>query len=259
MGSLTNAIELEVLDHILKTGSYSPPATVYLSLHTGDPGETGSVAAECTYTGYERTAIPFGAAVGRTITQNAQVTFPAASAGSDLVTHFGLCFSGTKTTNDVMAYGAFAASKTVSAGYQPFVATAEVAVTFSANGVATAYATLILDWLFRAQALAQPTNIQVALFSTACSDAAAGTELVIGTSPGYARTTCNVWDVASGGASANTTAITFPVATGNWLAAVNAALYDDADYMLWLDVNDLTVLNGEYGRFIAGALDITLG
>ena len=257
MGSLTNALELEVLDHILKTGSYSPPATIYLVLLTGDPGETGSVAAECTYTGYARTAIPFGAAVGRTITQNAQVTFPACTGGGpDVVTHFGLAASDVETTADLMAYGAFVASKTVSAGYQPFVASAEVAVTFSANGVATAYATLILDWLFRAQALAQPTNVQVALFSTACSDAAAGTEL---SGNGYARTTCNGWDAASGGASANTAAITFPVATGNWSAAVHAALYDDADYMLWLDVNDLTVLTGEYGRFIAGALDITLG
>jgi hypothetical protein len=138
------------------------------------------------------------------------------------------------------------------------VASGEISVSFSAGGVATAYANAMLDWLFRAQTLAQPTNIQVALFSTACSDAAAGTELTGGS---YARVTCNGWDTASGGASANTAAITFPQATGDWSAATHAALYDSAGptYMMWLDVNDLTVLNGEYGRFIAGALDITLG
>jgi hypothetical protein len=131
----------------------------------------------------------------------------------------------------------------------------------SAGGIATAFATILLDWLFRAQALAFPTTIQVALFSAVCSDAAAGTELIVGTSPGYARTTCNVWDPASQvqGTSENTSAITFPVATGDWLPAVHAAIYIDAVYALWLDINDLTVLNTEYGRFIAGALDITLG
>ena len=68
------------------------------------------------------------------------------------------------------------------------------------------------------------------------------------------------WDAASGGASANTAAITFPQASGDWSQATHAALYDSAGptYMIWLDINDLTVLNGEYGRFIAGALDVTL-
>jgi len=260
MGSFTNFLEDEVLDHILKTGSYSPPATVYLALFTGDPGEAGSVAAEATYTGYERAAITFGAASGRSITQSGQVNFPAASGGSSVVTHWGLMLAGTKTISDMMAYGAFTTGKTITAGYQPFVATTEVVVTMSAGGIATAFATILLDWLFRAQALAFPTTIQVALFSAVCSDAAAGTELIVGTSPGYARTTCNVWDPAAGtGASENTSAITFPVATGDWLEAVHAAIYIDAVYALWLDINNLTVLDAEYARFIAGALDITLG
>ena len=257
MGSLTNAYELEVLDHILQTGSYSPPATVYLALFTSDPTETGSVAGEATYTGYDRTAITFGAAgtPSRGITQNAQTTFPACSGGSSVVTHWGLCAAGTKTVSDMMAYGTFTASKTITTGYQPFVASAEVVVSFSAGGISTTFANTVLDWLFRAQTLTYPTTIQVALFSTACTDAAAGTEL---TGNGYARTTCNDWDVAASGASANTSAITFPVATGDWSAAVMAAVYIDAVYALWLDTNDLTVLNGEYARFIAGALDVTL-
>jgi len=256
MGSLCNFAENEVLDHILKVGSYSPPATVYLALFTSDPGEAGSVAGEATYTGYERAAITFGPASGRSITQSGQVNFPACSGGSSVVTHWGLMLAGTKTVSDMMAYGAFTLQKTVTSGYQPFVATAEVVVTMSAGGISTAFATVLLDWLFRAQALAFPTTIQVALFSTVCSDAAAGTEL---SGNGYARTTCNVWDLAVDGASQNTGAITFPVASGDWSAAVHAAVYIDAVYALWLDINDLTVLSGEYGRFIAGALDVTLG
>lgn len=255
MGSLTNAYELEVLDHILQTGSYTPPATVYLALFTGDPGEAGSVAAEADYTGYDRTAITFGAAATRAITQNAQVNFPACTGGSNIITHWGICAAGTKTVSDMIAYGAFTASKTVSSGYTPFVASAEVVVSFSAGAISTTFANTVLDWLFRAQALAYPTTIQIALHSTACSDSAAGTEL---TGNGYARTTCNDWDVAASGASANTNAVTFPQATGDWSAAVYASLYIDAVYALYCDVNDLTVLNGEYARFIAGAFDVTL-
>lgn len=256
MGSLTNYAELEVLDHILKTGSYSPPGTVYLALFTADPGETGSVAAEADYTGYERAAITFGAADARAITQNAQVNFPASTGGSSVCSHWGLMAAGTKTVSDMIAYGAFTTPKTVTSGYQPFVATGKVVVSFSTGGISTTFSNTVLNWLFRAQALAFPTTIQVALFSTVCSDATAGTEL---SGSGYARTTCNVWDVAASGASANTSAITFPVATGDWSAAVMAAVYVDAVYALWLDVNDLTVLSGEYARFIAGALDVTLG
>jgi hypothetical protein len=255
MGSLTNFAENEVWDHILKVGSYSPPATIYLALFTDDPGEAGTLTNEATYTGYARKAITFGAAGSRTISQNAQVDFDLCTGGSNLISHWGLMDGDVEGSGNMLAYGAFTTAKTVSTGYTPFVASGEVQPTLNSGGISTAYANSVLDWLFRAQSLSQPTNIQVALFSTACSDSAAGTEL---SGNGYARTTCNVWDAASGGASANTSAIVFPQATGDWSTAVYAALYMDAVYGLYLDINDLTVLSGEYGRFIAGALDVTL-
>jgi len=256
MGSLTNFTENEVLDHILKVGSYSPPATVYLALFTADPGETGALANEATYTGYARKAITFGAAAARAVTQNAQVDFDPCTGGSNVISHWGLM--DALTSGNMLAYGAFSASKTVSSGYTPFVASGQVQVSFTSGGISTAYSNSVLDWLFRGQTLAQPANIYIALFSTACSDAAAGTEL---SGNGYARAQCNAWDTASGGASQNTNTVTFAQASGNWSAAVYAALYDNSSggtYMLYADVNDLTVLSGEYARFSAGAFDVTL-
>ncbi len=41
MGSLTNPIELEIIDHILGNGAYTPPTTKYLALFIGDPTEAG--------------------------------------------------------------------------------------------------------------------------------------------------------------------------------------------------------------------------
>jgi hypothetical protein len=258
MGSLVNRIEDEVLDHILKTGAYSPPATVYLALFTADPGDAGSVSNEATYTGYARKSISFGAAASRSIAQNAQVDFDQCTGGSETITHWGLMESGTKTTDDMMAYGAFTTGKGVSAGYTPYVESAEVVVTFSAGAVATGYADDILDWLFRAQSLSQPTNIYIALFSTACSDSTPGTEL---SGSGYARIQCDAWDASSGGASENTNTVMSAAATGDWSQAIYAALYDAVSggtYMIYINCNDLTVLNGEKARFLAGEFDVTL-
>lgn len=259
MGSLTNFAELEVLDHILKTGSYSPPATVYMALFTADPGETGSLTNEATYTGYARKTITFGAANARAVTQNAQVDFDTCSGGSDTVTHWGLMDGDTEGAGNMLAYGAFTSGVAVSTGKAPFVANGEISVSFSAGAVATGYANSILDWLFRAQALAQPTNIYISLHSTACADAAAGTEL---SGNGYGRIQCNTWDVASGGASANTNAVQSAQASGDWTTAVYAALYDASTggtYMIYINTPDLAVLNTEYARFAAGAFDVTLG
>ena len=49
MGQLTNYTEKKLLDHVLKTASYSPPATVYLGLSTADPTHDGSGWANPTY------------------------------------------------------------------------------------------------------------------------------------------------------------------------------------------------------------------
>lgn len=61
MAHLSNFLENEILDHILGTGSYTMP-TVYGSLHSGAPGETG--ANELTGGSYARQLIAFGAASG---------------------------------------------------------------------------------------------------------------------------------------------------------------------------------------------------
>lgn len=41
MGSLTNYLELELLDHVLNNAAYTPAATLYLALATADPTALG--------------------------------------------------------------------------------------------------------------------------------------------------------------------------------------------------------------------------
>lgn len=69
--------------------------SLYLSLHTADPGETGDqTTSEIAYTSYARVAVARSGA-GWTITANAaalvaDASFPAGTGGSGTATHFGI-------------------------------------------------------------------------------------------------------------------------------------------------------------------------
>lgn len=73
----------------------STAGSLYVSLHTADPGEAGDqTTSEIAYTSYARVAVARSGA-GWTITANAlapvsDVTFPAGTGGSGTATHFGL-------------------------------------------------------------------------------------------------------------------------------------------------------------------------
>lgn len=69
--SASNFLELEILDHILSAATYTPPATVFIALHTADPTETGAVGEVPTTNNYSRLSIT-----------NNVTNWPAASAGS---------------------------------------------------------------------------------------------------------------------------------------------------------------------------------
>ena len=43
MGSLSDYVELEVLDHVLKTADWAQPAALYIGLSTADPTDDGSI------------------------------------------------------------------------------------------------------------------------------------------------------------------------------------------------------------------------
>lgn len=95
--------------------------SLYFSLHTADPGETGTqVTNEIAYTSYARVAVARSGA-GFTVTTNAvalvaDVVFPAGTGGSGTATHWGvglvgptgasnLLYSGTLTPNIVCGNG----------------------------------------------------------------------------------------------------------------------------------------------------------
>ena len=124
--SLSNTTETAALDCFLRgtDPSYRAGATQYLALFTGDPTETGSLAAEADYTGYARVALTKSSAWTGTaspFTNAALIQFGACTAGTNAITHFAVVDTGPAraTAVNMMISGALSATLNVSAGIQP--------------------------------------------------------------------------------------------------------------------------------------------
>lgn len=133
--SLTNAAETDLLELLFNNTAWTnvgdaagllPSAaagSMFVSLHTADPTETGSqTSSEATYTSYARIAVARSAGgwtvSGNNVSNTAVVTFPAATGGSDTITHFGIGSDLTGAGNLYMS-GILDSSLAVSSGITP--------------------------------------------------------------------------------------------------------------------------------------------
>lgn len=106
----------------------SPLTSLYVSLHTADPGEAGDQStSEATYTGYARVAV-LRTTGGWTVTNNsvspvANIDFPNCTGGTNTITYFGV---GTASTGAGVLYysGTVSPSISVSSGVTPRLTTA---------------------------------------------------------------------------------------------------------------------------------------
>jgi len=103
-----------------------PSATagsLYVSLHTGDPGEAGNQTTnECAYTSYARVAVARSGAgwtvSGNAVTNAALVQFPQCTGSSETATHFAIG-TASNGAGKVLYKGALSASLAISSGIQP--------------------------------------------------------------------------------------------------------------------------------------------
>lgn len=121
--SLSNATETAALDAFLRgvDPAYRAGATQYLALFTADPGETASLAAEATYTGYARVALTKASAWTGTsspFTNTNLIQFGACTAGTNALTHFAVVDTASGEVS-MMISGALASTLNVSSGIQP--------------------------------------------------------------------------------------------------------------------------------------------
>lgn len=107
--------------------------SLYISLHTADPGEAGSqTTSETSYTGYARVAVARSGA-GWTVSTNqvinaAVITFGACTVGTPTLTHFGV---GTDVSGagTLLYSGALTSSLTIGPGITPEFAAGQLTIT----------------------------------------------------------------------------------------------------------------------------------
>lgn len=271
MGSFTNFLEDELLDHVFNA-SYSPAATVYLCLCTSDPTDaaTGASMNECANQySYARTAITFAAASSGRVTQSGAVNFPQASGGGwGTVSHWAIADTNSYGSGNVLAYGAFSASKAINDGDTPSVADGQVYVEFSASEISDHLEDELLDHAFRNASYTSP-DTYVALCTAVVASSDTGSSITEPAGGSYARVQVNVnggasptWDAASSQLVDNTHAISFTTATGDWGTITSVAIVDasSAGNLLFFDntMTDKAVNNGDTAQFPIGDLDITL-
>jgi hypothetical protein len=109
--------------NIADNAASSPLTNLYISLHTGDPGEAGDqTTSEATYTSYARVAVARTSG-GWTVTNNqaanaALIQFPQCTGGSNTITYV-VIGTASSSTGKILYSGALNSSLAVSNLIQP--------------------------------------------------------------------------------------------------------------------------------------------
>ena len=108
--SISNYAENKILDHVTGEASWTMPTTVYVKLHTGDPGEaaTSNAATETT-----RKAASWSAASSGSIATDATLEWTNVAA-TETITHWSLW--DNSTAGNALWTGALSSSAAVTAG-----------------------------------------------------------------------------------------------------------------------------------------------
>jgi len=265
MGSLSDALEIELLDHFLKVGDFPVPANIYVALSRADPGETGAGIDEPTGVGsYVRTICnSWDPAASRATENTITITFPTATASWGTITHFAL-FDAI-TGGNFLAYGSLSEGKTINISDTAGFVSGAIDISFNAGGLSDYLANALLDHVCKTSPYTSPTNIYIALADEAVADGDSGTDLQAKEPFGvgsYARKNHNSWDAAANGASENNGLITFVVATAAWGTITHFALTDHLTAGNVLRHGSLNVPkaigSNDTAEFENGGLDITL-
>jgi hypothetical protein len=273
MGSLTQFLDVEILNRVFNGTAYTPPSTVYIGLSSTQPTQVGGSSpagwTETVYTNYARQAISFGAAASRSIAQSALVTFPTCGATGDTVDYWGLF--DASTGGNLLAFGQLAASKNIVSGNVPSIASGQVTVSVSASGSSggwmTSFVDTLLNWLFAAGSLAAYSTIclDLAVNSATPAQMDAGTTYALVSGNNYSEETTTSWTTAttqSAGTPAslsNNSLVSFPAPSGSWgtITFGIASYNSSAVPIAWIAVTNQAVTSGDTAEFTANQFVIT--
>lgn len=102
-----------------------PLGSIYVALHTADPGEAGTQAtSECAYPGYARVAVVRSASgwtvAANVVTPVADINFPIATGGAETATFFSTGVAGSGATK-ILHSGPLSPTISISNGVTPQV------------------------------------------------------------------------------------------------------------------------------------------
>lgn len=206
------------------------PATLYIALLLGDPGDSGQYT-EISYTGYARQVITFteptAAGPGAHSIQNANtITFPESQESAGTVQFIGIFTSANANTGTMLLYGDLEDDIAVTSGVSPIFQEGSIKYTLSGKIGAT-WRTRILNTLRGTAA----TGFQ-AYLGCASGDVESGGAEFSGN--GYQRvqipfsTPANLDPSAAKSPMAmnNTAAVVTPYATAQWGSWSHTVVYD---------------------------------
>ncbi len=146
--SKSNATELQFLQLIYNGGSIGQTSAyvadnpgssaltdLWVALHTASPDENGTQGTnEAAYTSYARVAttrststggwsVTTGTTAGATVAPVSAITFPAATGGSETITHFSVGLTSSTTGGQILHYGTVTANIAVASGVTPRLTT----------------------------------------------------------------------------------------------------------------------------------------
>jgi len=123
---MTDYLEEKLLKHVASIAAFAAPGTLYLALHTADPGDTGS-ASEASGGSYARQSVAFtwNSGAGR-LDSSANVTFSNMPSGT--FTHASV--KDASSGGNTLMTGVFTSPQTLSAGQSLIVSSGDLRWTF---------------------------------------------------------------------------------------------------------------------------------
>tara|TARA_S200000501_G_scaffold323622_1_gene320376 strand:- start:111 stop:500 length:390 start_codon:yes stop_codon:yes gene_type:complete len=114
MAGFSDFLETKVLQHVFGASAYSAPSTLYISLYTAAPTDSGGGTEVSTSgTAYARQSGAF-TVTGNTASNTANIEYATATANYGTVVAMGI--HDAATGGNLLAYGSLTTSKSVSSG-----------------------------------------------------------------------------------------------------------------------------------------------
>jgi len=121
MGSFTDFLENELLDHVFGNAAYTSPATLYIGLSTSTITDAGGNVTEPVGGSYARVPVTnnatnFPASISGAKSNGTAISFPTATGSWGICTDFFVSDSDAGGSDNILGAGVLGVAKTITSG-----------------------------------------------------------------------------------------------------------------------------------------------